>query len=136
MTLTVHQWQADGMSLGGSFNELAWHGTGSIALAHTIAPDRPGVYVYAELGKLHGLAVAQDWVYVGQGQSLSARLSRHQPHLESNRLLRDWLHRPGDRQLYYAEVELAMLDTVERDLISHLQPRFNRQRYPQHILST
>lgn len=124
------------MSQGGSVQKLTWQGVGSIALAHTIVPDRAGVYAYAELSRVHGLAVAQTWVYVGQGQSLSTRLFRHQPHLEMNRLLRDWLHRPGDRQLYYAEVDPSMLDMVERDLISLLRPRFNRQQYAQHTPST
>ncbi|MER6280280.1 hypothetical protein ABT202_28965 [Streptomyces sp900105245] len=80
------------------------------------------------------MAITQTWMYVGKARSLPARLTRHQVHLEKNRLLRDWLHRPGERQLYYAEVELDMLDQVERDLISQLQPRCNRMRYVQRAL--
>ncbi|MEU5242836.1 hypothetical protein AB0G81_01735 [Streptomyces asoensis] len=124
------------MSTGGSLQKLVWHSTRSVALAHKVVPDAPGIYAYAELSELRGLAITQTWIYVGKGQSLSSRLTRHQVHLETNRLLRDWLHRAGERQLYYAEVEVAMLDQAERDLISQLRPRFNRTCYAQHSLST
>ncbi|MFI8813696.1 MULTISPECIES: hypothetical protein [unclassified Streptomyces] len=63
-------------------------------------------------------------------------MSRHQVHTETNRHLRDWLHRNGERRLHYAEVDVAMLDQVERDLISQLRPLFNRKLFPQHSLST
>ncbi|MCQ8195157.1 GIY-YIG nuclease family protein [Streptomyces rugosispiralis] len=124
------------MSTRGSFQKLVWHSTRSVALAHKVVPDVPGVYAYAELSELRGLAITRTWMYVGKGQSLSGRLNRHQVHLETNRLLRDWLHRSGERELHYAEVEVDMLDQAERDLISQLQPRFNRTRYAQHSLST
>ncbi|RAJ52540.1 hypothetical protein K376_05997 [Streptomyces sp. PsTaAH-130] len=124
------------MSTGGDFRRLDWHSTRSVALAHKVVPDAPGVYAYAELSELRGLATTQTWVYVGKGHSLSRRLTRHQTHLETNRLLRDWLHRSGERELYYAEVEAAMLDQAERDLISQLRPRFNRTLYAHHSLST
>lgn len=122
------------MSLGGSLQKLAWHSTYSVALAHKVVPDAPGVYAYAELSELRGLTITKTWMYVGQGRSLSSRLHRHQVHLETNRALRDWLHRTSERQLYYAEVEVALLDQVERDLISQLRPRFNRKRFVQHSL--
>ncbi len=124
------------MSLGGSFQKLDWCSTRSVALAHKVVPDVPGVYAYAELAELRGLTVTQTWMYVGQGRSLSTRLSRHQVHTETNRHLRDWLHRNGERRLHYAEVDVAMLDQVERDLISQLRPLFNRKLFPQHSLST
>jgi len=124
------------MSMGADLRKLAWRSTYSVAMAHKVVPDAPGVYAYAELSELRGLAITQTWVYVGKGQSLSTRLTRHQVHLETNRLLRDWLHRTGERQLYYAEVEVSMLDRVERDLISQLRPCFNRTHYAQHSLST
>jgi hypothetical protein len=137
LTIQQEYWKTDGMSLRGNLQKLVWHGTCSVALAHKVVPDAPGVYAYAELSELRGLVITQTWMYVGKGQSLSGRLNRHQVHLETNRLLRDWLHcGDGKRHLYYAEVEVTMLDQVERDLISQLRPRFNRTRYAQHSLST
>ncbi|OKI99966.1 hypothetical protein AMK19_29785 [Kitasatospora sp. CB01950] len=96
-------------------------------------PETSGIYVYSELAEFHGLAVAHQWMYVGQALCLPARLAHHQVRTESNRQLRDWLHRPGARQLWYAEVHPGDLDRVERDLIACLQPCFNRKRYLQHV---
>lgn len=123
------------MSQGDSFQRLPWRSTDSIAVAYQVVPDAPGLYVYAELDELHGLPVGQEWMYVGKTRSLAARLARHQVHLEKNRLLRDWLHRPGRRRLYYTELEESLLDRIERDLVVSLHPRLNRIRYRQHTLS-
>ncbi|MCC9309128.1 hypothetical protein LN042_18915 [Kitasatospora sp. RB6PN24] len=123
------------MSPGVRTEKLLWQSIRSVALAHKLVPDVPGIYAYSELAEFHGLAVAHQWIYIGQALSLPTRLARHQVRTESNRQLRDWLHRPGERQLWYAEVDPADLDRVERDLIARLQPRFNRTRYLQHAQS-
>lgn len=121
------------MPFADSLKKLSWQSVRSIALAHRVVPDVPGVYAFSETTELHGLVVTLDWVYVGQAASLPARLAHHRARTEANRRLRDWLHRPGDRMLWYAPVDSTLLNQVERDLIASLHPRFNRTLYAQHL---
>lgn len=91
-------------------------------------PTHSGIYAYAEVRRIAGLVVSTEWVYIGQSRNLKQRISQgHDLRYEKNEDLRFWLKRNFENvELWFAHVDEAQLDEVERELVGAIQPRFNK----------
>jgi excinuclease UvrABC nuclease subunit len=90
-------------------------------------PARPGLYAYGVVLRNHGLPVKVEWVYIGKAKSLRQRTQSHDPVNEANPDLQIWLRKPPEHaELWVLEVDAKDLDDAERELIGHVNPRFNR----------
>ena len=92
-------------------------------------PTHSGIYAYAEIGRVNGLPISCNWVYIGQASNLRRRISKgHDYRYESNPDLRDWLKvSKKEVELWFCHVQPEDLDTVELQLVSAIQPTFNKQ---------
>ena len=92
-------------------------------------PTYSGIYAYAEISRVNGLPVSCNWIYIGQSLNIRRRISQgHDYRYETNHELRDWLKRPKkDVELWFCHVQPEDLDTVELQLVSEINPTYNKQ---------
>lgn len=92
-------------------------------------PTYSGIYAYAEIRRVNGLPISSHWIYIGQSLNLRRRISQgHDYRYETNLELRDWLKRPKkDVELWFCHVQPEDLDTVELQLVSEINPTYNKQ---------
>jgi len=108
-------------------HKLRWTVCGGIHGKRQRIPAVPGIYAYAEVTRVAGLPVSMTWVYIGQSINLQQRiLNGHDVRFEKNNRLRAWMRRTRcDAELWFAPVDAADLDVVERDLVAAIKPAFN-----------
>ncbi len=109
---------------------LEWRYLPNISAAAQAAPSMPGIYAFGEVERVENLPVRINWVYIGKAQNLKKRLSQHVPPKEINPHLRNWLiSTSANFEVWYACVEIVLLDELERKLVNILEPDFNQVLY-------
>lgn len=111
-------------------NGQVWRATRSLDGAALLAAKTPGVYAIGRVHRHYGLPVRAEWAYVGRTASLRRRLLEHEPAVELNPGLRNWLRRNGDKlEVWLLAADASISRQLERALIREIRPLYNRIRY-------
>lgn len=109
-------------------NEHRWYAK-QFDSSSSHVPARPGLYVIGHIQTYRGLEIGRQYVYVGKTDNLRRRLREHLPPNEQNAGLRNYLRElTTDARCWYTvfdAVDSAQLNSAERALIAHINPKFN-----------
>ena len=93
-------------------------------------PAKHGVYVIAEVNRLHDIPLEMEVYYVGQSKDLKRRLVEHLDRYRGhNNDLTSALVAAKNPEFWFQTAQAGMLDAMERRYIADFEPRFNIIRY-------
>ena len=110
-----------------SEQSMRWSQFASLKLAIAMAPPREGVYAIGLRVASYGLPTTFSWAYIGRSENLQYRLARHQPWVETNSGLKNWLlENLGHSEVWFALTPDGRSRAAEKRLVRAHKPLHNQ----------
>lgn len=109
---------------------MKWH-TKRFTSTNAQVPSTFGLYAIGYFSEVSGLTTAIHIVYIGQAINLKRRLTQHNPWIDTNPGLEEFLrrNRANLRIWYTTDLSFQALNDTEKEMIRTVKPQFNRRKY-------